>query len=456
MVRASLRRLLLSAVLACSTAPVLAGAPNRPDAEPDGLEIGGSFRMFAEAIDGQFRPGRAEDDAILLLRTSLLASYTTGPVQVVGELVDARAYGQDLDTPISTSNVNALEPLQAYAALDLGQLVHAPFGGSVKAGRFTMHMGASRLVARAGFINYPHSFTGAQIDLAARDSSRLRLFWTMPNIRLPGDIEDLQHNEVELDRSTTDLEFYGAHYARPLLNTAQGEIYLYRLTEEDAPGYRTRNRNLLTYGVRFHQAPVVNAFDYDIEYALQGGEVRASSASADLRELDVDASFFHADVGRTFADGWKTRISAHFDFASGDGPGAEYSRFDPLFGARRGDLGPTSLFGPVTRSNLVSGGVRLEAKLSDRLDAMTMYRALWLDEPTDKFALTGVRDATGNSGTWAGNQIELRLRYWVVPSRLRLEASGAYLDKGRFLRDAPNAPATGNTRHGYLSLTTSF
>jgi hypothetical protein len=146
-----------------------------------------------------------------------------------------------------------------------------------------------------------------------------------------------------------------------------------------------------------------------------------------------------------------------FDYASGDGPdAASYGRFDTLYGARRGDFGPLSLYGPVGRANLVSPGIRFEAKPSKRLDMMAAVRGLWLAEAADSFASTGIRDASGRSGRHAGTQIEARVRRWLVPDRLRLEVGGAYLAKGRFLSAAPNAPRSGDTRYGFVDLSTSF
>jgi hypothetical protein len=83
-------------------------------------------------------------------------------------------------------------------------------------------------------------------------------------------------------------------------------------------------------------------------------------------------------------------------------------------------------------------------------------RDLWLADATDTFASTGVRDKTGASGRHAGVQVEARARRWLIPDRLRLEAGAAYLAKGRFLTDAPNAPKTGDTRYGYMDLAVSF
>lgn len=81
---------------------------------------------------------------------------------------------------------------------------------------------------------------------------------------------------------------------------------------------------------------------------------------------------------------------------------------------------------------------------------------LWLASRFDIFSTTGARDATGNSGRFAGRQVEARVRYWLIPKRLRLEWNGLLLAKGRFLRDAPNAPAGGNTVYSSFNATISF
>ncbi|WP_114955040.1 alginate export family protein [Sphingosinicella terrae] len=445
--------------LAAAGALLFAAAPvaAEPAGEEQGFSIGGTFRANAEGIDGQFRPGRPESDFLLSFRTTILAQYDAGPIRLVGELSDARGYFQKRRSSAGTSEINALEPLQAYVAVDMDDAIGQGFEGAFKIGRFTMDIGSGRLVERADSSNSPSAFTGALLDLTTPDEGHLMAFWTMPNLRRPSDAESLRDNEVELDRSTDDLQFYGISYERPaLLGEILGQAYAFRLTERDAPGYPTRNRDFLTFGARLYRVPATSRIDFDVEYAGQRGEIRASASDGDLRDLDVDAHYVHAELGRKLAADWSPRISAHFDLATGDGPGGDYGRFDPLFGSRRSAFGPTSLHGPITRSNLISAGLRLDGKPSARLDLAIMYRALWLEEAADSFAATGVRDPAGGSGRWAGNQVEARLRYWLVPGRLRAEAGAAWLDKGRFLREAPNAPATGDTRYAYFSLSTSF
>ena len=450
------RAALLLGSIAALGHPATAAAPEAAPAA-EGFSIGASVRARVEAIDGQFRPNRAESDFLLSFRTEILAQYDAGPIRFVGELSDSRGYGQKVNSSAGSSEINALEPLQAYVALDIADSIGHGYGGDFRVGRFTMDIGSGRLVERADSSNSPSAFTGALLDLTTPGEDRLMAFWTMPHIRLPKDGESLRDNEVELDRATTDLQFYGLSYERPsLIGDVSGQVYAFQLTENDAPGYQTRNRDFVTFGGRLYRDPAVNSFDFDLEYAGQRGEVLASATPGELRELDIDAHYLHAEIGRKFGHGWSPRLSVHFDYATGDAPGGDYGRFDTLFGSRRSAFGPTALYGPISRANLISPGLRLDAKPQARLDFAVMYRALWLEEATDSFAATGVRDAAGNSGRWAGNQIEARVRYWLVPDFLRAEAGAAYLDKGRFLREAPNAPATGDTTYGYFQIQATF
>jgi hypothetical protein len=76
---------------------------------------------------------------------------------------------------------------------------------------------------------------------------------------------------------------------------------------------------------------------------------------------------FHAWAGYTFNTAWLPRVSFQYDQASGDSANpATFTRFDTLFGARRWEFGPTSLYGAVQRSNLISPGVRLHVALTRR------------------------------------------------------------------------------------------
>lgn len=457
--RTSAAALACAGLLALGASPALAESNPLHEAvgAPEGLTLKGSIRSRTEGIDGQFRPNVAEDDFMWSLKTTVFAEYDAGPVRVGGELWDGRTYGQRRNSSAGTGDVDAMEIAQLYVGADFDDL---PGGSkaSARAGRFTLDIGSRRLVARPQFGNASSAFTGAQVDWNGKAGDRLTLFWTMPLIRLPADAEGIRHDRVELDKESTDLQFFGGSLTKAgIFDRGTLDVYGYRLFERDSASRQTRNRRLFTSGVRLFRKPAGGDFDYDLEAAYQFGETRATAAASDITDLDVSAYFAHVELGKSLAGPLKPRLSIHFDVASGDGPSARtYNRFDSLYGDRRFEFGPTSLYGPVGRSNLISPGVRFDVKPSKRLDAFAMYRALWLESATDSFSATGVRDRTGGSGRFAGHQLEARVRYVLIPDLIKLDGGVAYLAKRSFLTNAPNAPATGDTRYAYLDLTIEF
>ena len=103
---------------------------------------------------------------------------------------------------VSTTEVNAIEPLQAYIATDFSEVVTA------KAGRFVLNLGSRRLVARNNFRNTINGFTGVQ---GVFGDAKLggTAFWTVAQTRLPSDIDGIQDNKVELDRERGSPHFSG-------------------------------------------------------------------------------------------------------------------------------------------------------------------------------------------------------------------------------------------------------
>ncbi|MGK6354789.1 alginate export family protein [Sphingomonas sp. DT-207] len=414
------------------------------------LEVEGSIRARVEVIDGQFRPNTADSGA-LMLRTQLRAEYDAGPVRIGGEIQDARVYFERLPTSIGATEVNALEPTQAYLIAEISK------NAELQLGRMTMDWGSRRFVSRQNYRNSTNAFTGARFDWKPAKGDSVTLFWVMPQDRLPNDKDGILDNEVELDRERIDQQFFGGRVTKAnVVGSVALETYLYRLFERDAENFATRNRRLWTTGFRLLDAPKKGQVDFEIEAAWQGGSTRASASASDRTDLDVNAGFVHASLGYTFDAPWSPRVRIAYDYASGDRPGGSYSRFDTLFGARVFEFGPSSLYGPIGRANLSAPEVRVEAKPDKRWDGYVAVRPLWLDSATDTFSSTGLRDATGGSGRYAGTQFDTRVRYWLKPDQVRLAAGVAVLAKGRFMKEAPRAPDNGDTHYGFFEVTWGF
>jgi hypothetical protein len=433
----------------------LAAAAAQPVAaqEADGLDLSGTVRVRYEAIANQARVGFNQDDDLLNLRTTLNAQYTDGPFLAVAELWDSRVYGGNAGSPISASEVNALEMVQAYVGWK-GRAGSAKV--SVLAGRFMLNLGSRRLVGADEYRNTTNGYTGLRVDVATAHALTATAIYVLPQQRRPDSPEDARDNKVAFDHEGVDQVLWGGNLSKArVLGPVTAEASFYHFGEHDRRGRPTRDRSLNTVGLRLLRDPASLKFDGEFEAFYQWGEVSASTAATSSR-LSVSAHFVHAAFGYTFAGPAKIRMSLQYDRASGDRAGGKFSRFDTIFGMRRADIAPAGLYNAVGRANVASPGFKLEAAPSKRWDTFVTYHPLWLAERTDSFSTTGVRDTSGRSGSFAGHQFDTRLRYWLRPERLRFEFDGIVLTKGRFLEEAPNAPAGGTTLYGSFNLTASF
>jgi hypothetical protein len=421
----------------------------------DGFSISGTSRLRYEVIDGQARTGFNPSDDLVNLRTTLFADYRDGPVRVAAELWDSRVYGGDERTPITTGEVNPVELVQAFVELRS----KAPFGlhgtATAQLGRFTLNLGSRRLVAADDYRNTTNGYTGARIDLGLGARWKATAIYVLPQQRRPDNPERLRRNAMVGDHEGTDLVLWGGLVSRArALGDVMAEGSFFHLGERDQPDRPTRDRSLNTLSLRLMRDPSPATLDFEVEGIVQRGTISASLAANAARQR-VAAGFVHAEMGYTFAGAWKPHLSIEYDHASGDRPGGRYGRFDTLFGMRRADLGPAGLYNAFGRANFISPGLRIEAVPDKRTDVMATLRPLWLASRTDAFSTTGVRDAAGRSGRFAGSQFDGRIRHQLAKA-LRLELDAVLLAKGRFLREAPNAPPGRWTKYVSMNATVAF
>lgn len=455
------RRLAVALLLAAGAVHAAEPSPkpwNLHDAvgAPANLQLSGTVRVRLETLSGQDRVGLDPSFSVASLRSTVFAEYHKDWFRIGGELWDSRAYPREPGSGISNSDVNALEPVQAFVGADFG----APFGkgsaASAQLGRFVLNLGSRRLVAADDYRNTTNGYSGLRVDLKSAGGNTATFIYTEPQVRLPDRLDGVLDNDVKLDRESPDLVLWGGVVALPaLLPIATLEGSWYGLKERDRADLATRDRNLHSAGVRLFRDPKAETLDFEFEAIRQTGSIRASTA-ANAALLDVLASFYHAEAGYQWAGGSKPHVALEYDYASGDDGDSQYGRFDTLFGTRRADIAPSGLYGAVGRTNLRALGLRLEATPTARFDYMASYRALWLASRTDSFSTTGVRDASGRSGDFAGYQFDGRVRYWVIPRSLRFEVDAVVLAKGRFLDDAPNAPQNGDTHYLSVNIASQF
>lgn len=410
---------------------------------PQWLRFGLSHRARFEHLENDFRASTPGSVSALSLRTLVTGELRFAPVVVSAELQDSRAFATT-SAPLTTSLINPLELLQATVGLRAQGLFIAGDEASLTLGRQTLDVGSRRLVARNEYRNTINGFTGLDAQWASPARHVLRAFAVLPVVRAPSTIEGLAVNAIEFDRENTDALLWGAFYgAAPWRSRVQLQPLLLGLHERDSARVETANRSLITPALRVLRPPAPGALDFQLELMGQVGSSRATAAIADTTDLWHRAASVHASAGFLFDVAWRPRVALQFDGATGDAdPGDTVNgRFDPLFGARRFDFGPTGLFGALARSNLNAPGLRLECAPQQTLDVLAEARLVWLASARDAWTTAGLRDPWGASGTFVGEQLEARVRWTPFPRNLVFEVGGAAFLRGAFALNAPGGRA---------------
>lgn len=436
-------------------ATVAAASPaSAQDTGPNDVTVSGSVRPRYETVSDPLRAGASGTEDLFSIRTTLEIDGRLGDFDFSVEGLDSRRIaGDDNPDGAASGQLNAAELLQAYVAWSPEDVFRAGDELAVKAGRFTIDLGARRLAARSSFSSVPTAFEGVDASWKTAWGLTVRAFTVSPLAREPDDDVSLLDNEAAADRRQGDLRLTTGWLSAPLPGGITGEVGIYRLEEEDGPGSAMRDRRLATWSARLLRDPAPSRLDFDIEYARQTGDLRASSSATDTTDLSKDAHMLHAEAGYTLPSG-HAHASLHYDFASGDGAPSDASdeRFDPLFGDRAFELGPTGMFGAVARTNMNSLAVRVDVTPEGPWDGMLSLRTIRLDSATDSLASSGLR---GTSGSHAGEQIEWRVRRWLVDDSVRLAVGGALYLRGDFLKTVAGAPS-GDPLYSYADITWTF
>ncbi len=427
---------------------------------PDWLHLEGENRVRYESLDGQFRAGRNGSDQLLAIRTLIRAKAKLQPFDVNLELQDSRGYLDDAGTPLSTSFVNSFEFINANLDFHLGKTFGEHTNTKLKLGRQTVDIGSERFIERNGYRNTINSYDGAHLRTHFDSGNQFESFFVVPVRAQPRNFENLSDNRQAFDKRDDSRGFWGVVYTdeKNLIPDTKLELFTYGLHERDTNDRNTANRELYTLGFRTLKKPKTTEWDYEVEYGYQFGERRATTASTDTNDINVRAQTLHAEIGYQFDAPWTPRLAFEFDYATGDDNPNDnrFGSYDRLFGARRGDVGFTSIHGPLVRNNLILPGIDFEFQPNKRTDGFITYQVAYLDSDTDELDAANLRDVTGNSGRFIGHTIDARVRHWIVPKRVRWDIGGSALFHGNFLDNVPNGPEKSRTLYGFSQLVTKF
>ena len=400
---------------------------------PQWLDLAVEQRTRFEWLDEGFRPGESNSQVQYPQRTRLRVGIDApAGFRFLAELQDSRTWGDDGPTDYTAGEIDKVSFAQlfvSYTNRELGPALGlaSPLRLDLHVGRMSLDFGSRKLVARNAFRNTTNAFDGVHLSLGEGALWRVRAFWTRP--------VQLDEKYFE-DRSKSQQRFWGAGWEDKRIPWLNFDVSYFGLHDRIGTGSTTA-RSYETFDARALRPPKAAQWDYELELMGQFGQRTVTRAGVPT-ELDQRAFAGHSELGYSFVAPWSPRLAGVFGYGSGTAnPTGDVSEtFDTLFGARRGDLIATGIYGPFRRSNILSPGVRLQ--LAPRPDLKGFLKVRWwrLAQKKDAFAGTGISDPSGNAGSNLGTDVELSAQ-WTPRSWLMLEAGYDHWFKGPYLSDVP-------------------
>ncbi|MBK9307973.1 MAG: alginate export family protein [Nitrospira sp.] len=407
---------------------------------PDWLDLGLEHRTRFESYDHPWRAsqqnGNGSPDTQVALRSRVRFGLGgNGPVRFLFEGQDSRAYWDGAPGDFrDTTTINEFDILQLLGSLTMNDVLGTGLRTDVHVGRMTLDFGRRRLIARNDFRNTTNAFDGVHWQINQGRIWRFRAFIVEPVIR----------DDVRLDEQNSQSLFWGTSVESRHLPWFQVDAYYLGLNDRRVT-HVENHRTYSTFGGRLYKDPKPGEPDYDVESAWQIG----------TRGLTHHVAHFqHVDLGYTFTLPWTPRLVFHFDYVSGDHKpdDSQDQGFDTLFGARRFEYGPTGIFLPFFRTNLISPGWRLIVNPTRNWTLQVKHRVWHLAQNKDVFGSSGLRDSTGTSGGSLGHDVELRAQH-AVTANLDFDVGYVHWFKGSHF-DSPailaQLPSSGNKDSDYV------
>jgi hypothetical protein len=340
------------------------------------------------------------------------------PLRFSVELADSRRFLSDrLDNP----NIeNELEVLQAYVQLHFDDVIgDAPLNLSF--GRMAFDWADRRIISRNRNRNTISAFDGLRLRLGDENTP-----WEIDAIA----VRPVDRSVENLDESSDNATLYGiAGYWRGWSPHVVLEPYWLWLDQDETRGIPIQ-RDLHTFGLHaFGQWGEKSTWDYDLSLAGQWGTTQGR---------DHRAWAAHIESGYTWSTAWKPRLAFWCNYASGDQNATDGSneRFDPLYGATYAFYGFTSYF---ALQNIINPSVRLSFAPAKKLKCELIHRAIWLASDTDAWVRGLRRDNTGGSGTYVGQETDVRL-VWQVCKNFDIDLAYAHFFPGSFVNASGASP----------------
>ena len=421
------------------------------------LDLGLEYRARFEHRDNDFRRADENIDDPLLLRTRAYVGIKDilDPLRFAVEVQDSRRNLSEYSREFDTRDIDQADVLQGYLELhfkesifgkdDLGN--NRPFW--VRGGRLAWESLDRRLIARNEWRNTTNTFQGVRANIGEKKNDwQLEAFAVKPVQRFTTQLDEVDHSQNfygvigDWRRWSQYVNFQPYYF----LLKQDGDKVKYdangRVLTGAALSQAQIDREIHTAGLRAYGA-FNSGWDYDASYVKQwGNQDRFLSNALGKINVDHDAHAYNAEVGYTFKNAWKPRVSASYGLATGDEATPVASkdttsnqRFERLFGFAR----PWSNNDYIQMENIRTPKLHLEfdpkVAFLDNVKVDTSFSWYQLDSKSDRWnAGNNLRDRTGKSGSDLGKEVDLRVRF-PINQYASLNIGYAHFWAGDFVKD---------------------
>lgn len=394
----------------------------------DWIEAGVDYRTRFEMRDSDLRRSVDTIDYPILSKTRAYFGIKkiADPFRFAVEFEDARLSNSEFNA--TNREVNKHEFIQAYGELFFEHALGENTPIRLRAGRMAFEELDRKMLARNPWRNTTNTFQGFRASFGRQSN-----LWEVDTFALQPLVRRLE----KTDHRRKDQWFYGVVGSwRKWSDIITLQPYYFHLTQDTFDGLI--ERNIYAPGLRMYGIIPDSNWDYDTNIIYQIGDDGAG---------DHRAWGLITEIGYSFEHSWKPRLSLFYGYGSGDEDpnDLDNERLERFFGAGR----PWSNDNYFAWENLHAVRPRLEFSPYKSMQVDVGYSWYWLASDTDRWSSTGLRDASGNSGNFLGQQFDIRARNRLT-SRINSNIGFTHFMPGKFT-DATRRDEASNFFYAELS-----
>ena len=374
------------------------------------IETGIDYRTRFEMRDSDLRRSENTVDYPILSRTRVYfgVKEIADPFRFTVEFEDARLSNSKFNA--TNREVNENEFIQAYGELFFENVLGENAPIRLRAGRMAFEELDRKMFARNPWRNTTNTFQGFRASFGQQSNS-----WEVDTFALQPLVRKLE----KTDHRRKDQWFYGVVGSwRKWSDIITIQPYYFHLAQDTSDGLI--ERDIYAPGLRMYGIIHDSNWDYDTNVTYQFGE----SGNGDHRALGLIT-----EIGYSFDHSWKPRLSVFYGYGSGDKDpnDLDNERLERFFGAGR----PWSNDNYFVWENLHAVRPRLEFSPCKSMQIDIGYSWYWLASDTDRWSSTDLRDTSGNSGSFLGQQFDIRARN-ILTNRINSNIGFTHFIPGKF------------------------